>query len=327
MIRTVQNPLVSIVTPVHNGAEYLAECIESVVAQTYSDWTYTIVDNASTDATPEIADAFARSDARIRHLRFDEFVDATANHNRAFDAVSTDSEFCKVVQGDDWLFPECIRRMVEVAKQSETVGIVGAYQLREARVDLEGVRFDQTVVPGREVLRGMLLGLFNATGSPTATLLRTRFVHERRPFWRDGLRHQDTEALYWMLARHDFGFVHQVLTFSREQADSRYQWSAQVNSHEAEDIIFVLRYGREVVAGRPVLNEAEYRRRIRALLHSYLGWHARQIPRVARTGSEFFAFHREKQRQILAEGWDDREVRASMKALGLLLSRGALLRR
>ena len=79
-------PLVGVVTPVHNGADYLAECAESVLAQTYENWTYTIADNASDDATPEIAREYAARDSRIRHLRFEEFVDATGSYNRAFAA-------------------------------------------------------------------------------------------------------------------------------------------------------------------------------------------------------------------------------------------------
>ena len=46
---------VSVVTPVYNGAEFLAECIESVLAQTYTNWNYTIVNNCSTDETLAIA--------------------------------------------------------------------------------------------------------------------------------------------------------------------------------------------------------------------------------------------------------------------------------
>jgi glycosyltransferase involved in cell wall biosynthesis len=48
-------PLVSVLTPVHNAAEFLAECIESILKQTYTNYEYIIVNNCSTDRTPEIA--------------------------------------------------------------------------------------------------------------------------------------------------------------------------------------------------------------------------------------------------------------------------------
>ena len=44
-------PLVSIITPLYNNAEHLSECIESVLAQTYPHWDYTIVNNCSTDGS------------------------------------------------------------------------------------------------------------------------------------------------------------------------------------------------------------------------------------------------------------------------------------
>jgi glycosyltransferase involved in cell wall biosynthesis len=48
-------PLVSILTPVHNNADHLAECIESVLAQTYRNWNHVIVNNGSTDGSLDIA--------------------------------------------------------------------------------------------------------------------------------------------------------------------------------------------------------------------------------------------------------------------------------
>ena len=59
-------PLVSVVTPVFNGGKFLGECIDSVLAQTYTNWEYVIVDNCSTDATLEIAQRYAAADPRIR---------------------------------------------------------------------------------------------------------------------------------------------------------------------------------------------------------------------------------------------------------------------
>ena len=51
--------MVSVVVPVYNGAAYLTECLDSVLGQSYDAWSCTIVDNASTDATPEIASVYA----------------------------------------------------------------------------------------------------------------------------------------------------------------------------------------------------------------------------------------------------------------------------
>jgi glycosyltransferase involved in cell wall biosynthesis len=306
------------VTPVHNGADYLEECVESILAQTYSNWDYAIVDNASSDATPEIASRYAARDSRIRHLRFEEFVDATASYNRAFDAVRPESEFCKVVGADDWLYPECLERMVRAAAVSSTVGIVGAYQLWDRhRIHLHGLPYTTTFARGPEILRGMLLGAYHVTGGPTATMLRAAFVRERRPFYQQGFRHEDTEAAFWLLTRHDFAFVHQVLTFRREQPQARITWSYKMNSQEAEDIVFLLRYG------RLVLSEAEYRGRLRELLKVYVVWHGRQLPRISRLRDpSFFELHAQKRRQILAEANGDRDVDLAMAAVGAMLLRG-----
>ena len=80
---THAQPLVSIVTPVYNDAEYLAKCIESVLAQTYQHWDYTIVDNCSTDGSADIACTYAAKDPRIRVHGNSRFLKAIANHNMA----------------------------------------------------------------------------------------------------------------------------------------------------------------------------------------------------------------------------------------------------
>jgi glycosyltransferase involved in cell wall biosynthesis len=310
--------LVAVVVPVRNGADYLAECLESILAQTHASWECTIVDNASGDETPDIARGFAARDSRFRHLRCDELVDAVANHNRAYAAASDDSEFCKVVQADDWLYPDCLRQMVAVAPGQPTVGVVSAYQLWDRRVHLHGLPYETTFASGLDVLRETLRGTYHVTGGPTAHLLRTAFVHERTPFWQDGLRHTDTEAVFWLLSRHDFAFVHQILTFARDQQESRSRWSRALNSIPAEDIVFLLRFG------PLVFDDDEYRALLRSRLRTYLSWHVRQAARNPRPTSDFVTFHHEKRRQILAEAHGDTEVVATMAALRLLLARSAI---
>lgn len=61
----MHRPLVSIITPTYNHSDYIAECIESVLRQTYTNWELIIVDDGSTDNTFEVARSFAEKDNRI----------------------------------------------------------------------------------------------------------------------------------------------------------------------------------------------------------------------------------------------------------------------
>ncbi len=310
-------PFVSVVTPVYNGEEHLAECIESVLSQTSGDWEYVIVDNCSDDGTREIAERFAAADKRIRYLRNRAFLDVIASHNRAFQSISPKSSYCKVVQADDWLYPECLERMVDLAEENPNVGIVGAYRLIDGAVHPVGMRFETSVVTGVEVLRHSLLGRPNVTGGPSALLLRSDLVRARVPFYESTFRHADTEAAYWALVRSDFGFVHELLTFCRWRPTGETPISLRVNSYLAEDIRMLMRYGPEV------LSDSEYRRRLRYLLKRCVWWQAKQSLRPSRLrDKEFQTYQRSAVDKIVAEAADDRQVLRAMALVRLSLRQG-----
>ena len=124
-----EEPLVTVLTPVYNGEAFLEECIESILRQTYRHYEYIIVNNCSKDRTLEIASQYAKRDSRIRVHNNKDFVGVIENHNIPFRLISSQSKYCKVVSADDWLFPECIKRMVELAETHPSAGIVGSYQL------------------------------------------------------------------------------------------------------------------------------------------------------------------------------------------------------
>jgi glycosyltransferase involved in cell wall biosynthesis len=313
-----EQPLVSVVTPVYNGGAYLAECVESIVHQTHSNFELTIVDNASTDETPDVASRYATQDSRIRHLRFDELVESNENHNRAFRAIHPESTYCKVVQADDWLYPECLERMVAVAQAGDDVALVSAFRIWGAKVDLDGIPPGRAVFPGREILRQALLQQIYVTGAPTAVLYRSSDVRARDPFYPMDFEHADTDAAYWLLGRGDFGFVHQVLSFARRQGGTRLSWASDMNTHGPENIRFLLRYG------HLALDPQEYRRQLRVALRYFIRFHIRQTPKWSRlTDARFFDVHHAEIDAILAEGGaDDREVRAALRLVRLLLARG-----
>src|SRR5215831_12904312 len=104
-------PLVSVLTPVYNGADFLAECIESVLSQRYRNFEYVIVNNCSTDRSLEIALEYEKKDSRIRVHSNDQFVGVIENHNIAFSRMSPLAKYCKVVAADDYIFPDCLMKM------------------------------------------------------------------------------------------------------------------------------------------------------------------------------------------------------------------------
>lgn len=284
-------PLVSIVTPVYNGADYIRECIESILAQTYPNWDYTIVNNVSTDRTREIAQEFAARDPRIRILENAVHVGVVENHNHAVRAISPESKYCKVVDADDWLYPDCLKQMVELAEDNPSVGIVGAYGLFGTRVAWQGLPYTTRVVNGRDLCRLSLLGKLAVFGSPTSTLLRASLVRSRDPFYNPSNLHSDLEACYELLADSDFGFVHQVLTFTRTDNESTRTMAKQLNSNFVSHIYHFSKFG------RLYLNESEYTAHLEQLTDDYyrfLAWSSFP-PR----GKKFWRFHRE---QLLQTG-------------------------
>ncbi len=210
-----QLPRVSIVTPVYNNRDYLAECIESVLAQTYQNWDYTIVNNCCTDGSAEIARRYAATDSRIRVYDNQQFLRAVPNHNVALREISSESKYCKIVFADDWVFPRCLEEMVSIAEKHPSVGIVGAYGLQEHEVMWAGLPYPSEVISGREVCRRLFLDGTYVFGTSTSVLYRSDLVRSHDPFYNEANLHADMEACLALLKSCDFGFVHQILTFKR----------------------------------------------------------------------------------------------------------------
>jgi glycosyltransferase involved in cell wall biosynthesis len=296
-----EQPLVSVVTPVYNGADYLAEAIDSVLKQSHENWEHVIVDNCSTDGTLEIARSYEARDERIRVLSPGVFVDLVESGNRSLREISPDSKYTKVLHADDWLFPECLARMVELAERNPTVGVVSAYRLEETgEVTLTGLSPAISVIPGHEICRSTLLGgpYPHVFGSPTSLLVRSDLVRVREPFYdRDynvGEEYPFTEDLAVcceILRESDFGFVHQVLTFTRRDGRSPYSKFSRLGATVPEHLNLLSRYG-------PVyLTKAEYQRIVAVYLVRYVLSLVASSPRL--TSSELRAYHGPATRRIL----------------------------
>jgi glycosyltransferase involved in cell wall biosynthesis len=288
-----EQPLVSVVTPVYNGEDFLAECIESVLRQTYRNYEYLIVNNRSKDRTLEIALSYAKKDSRIRVHDNEEFLEVIANHNHAFSLISPSAKYCKVVSGDDFILPDCLGQMVGLAEANPSVGIVGSYQQSEKRVRWQGFRYPASVLSGRQVCREIFLtdepdfGF----GSPTSILYRADLVRNSGEFYPNTSPHSDTSACFKELRNCDFGFVYQVLSYERTHGETQSSRSAQLNRYLSASLNDVLQYG------PAYLGKEEFEGLVKKSLNSYHRFLAINYFGGSQ-GADFWSYHQSRLREL-----------------------------
>lgn len=112
-------PRVSIGMPVFNGELYLKEAIDSILAQTYQDFELIISDNASTDATEQICQAYVVKDPRVTYHRNTVNVGGCRNQNRLVELSS--GEYFMWAHHDDRRAPEYIEHCVRVLDNNPAV--------------------------------------------------------------------------------------------------------------------------------------------------------------------------------------------------------------
>lgn len=100
--------MVSVLIPVYNRELYIEDCVQSALAQTWSDLEVVIVDNCSTDRTWEICQALVQRDSRIRVFRNDSNIGPVRNWKRCIDEARGD--FGKILFSDDLIAPTFLER-------------------------------------------------------------------------------------------------------------------------------------------------------------------------------------------------------------------------
>ncbi|QIE56847.1 glycosyltransferase family 2 protein [Pikeienuella piscinae] len=177
-------PRCSIGLPVYNGENYLEEAIQSVLDQSFQDFELIISDNASTDATPEICQAFAERDSRITYVRHPRNIGAAKNYNYVFHLAR--AQHFNWLAHDDILEPDFLSTCLSGfdAADRDTVLVYPAFRY----IDEHGNQIDQehpscvhtaAGTPARrmyEVLEGLgivtsIFGMFRRT-----ELARTRLI-------------------------------------------------------------------------------------------------------------------------------------------------------
>ena len=164
-------PKVSILIPVYNREKFIAECIQSALDQTYTDFEVVVVDNDSDDGTWEICQRFAALDQRVRVFRNDTNIGPVRNWKRCVEEAR--GEFSKILFSDDCLEPKCLSQMVPKLDDPVVALVYCAARMGETR---EKTTLVYSIAKSSRISTPHFISLVlrdEAPVSPGAILIRT----------------------------------------------------------------------------------------------------------------------------------------------------------
>lgn len=161
----LQKGRVSVITPCYNGARYIGETIESVVAQTYPNWEMLIVDDGSTDHSAEVIGQYAAKDQRVKLFRQKNAGSAAARNNGIRRASG---QYIALLDADDLWLPAFLEKQIDFMDAHNAVCAACAYDHIDEHsnpiLHTTGVKEIITVKDMRVMNQiGCLTGLYDAS--------------------------------------------------------------------------------------------------------------------------------------------------------------------
>ncbi|WP_300503556.1 glycosyltransferase family 2 protein [uncultured Duncaniella sp.] len=188
--------MVSIIIPAYNAERYLREALESALAQTYRDIEVIVVDDGSTDSTPEIIRDFAARDHRIKAIRQPNG-GLSAARNAALDIAS--GEWLVFLDSDDLLYPDSVARLLEAAENSGCNLVHGAWtrglDLNNASTN-SGEKLGVEALTWYELVERILYQTSDLIPTAWGKIYRRDVFSNKR--FREGITYEDLDIFYWL---------------------------------------------------------------------------------------------------------------------------------
>lgn len=182
------SPRVSVLMAVHNCEPYLREAVDSILAQTFTDFEFIVVDDGSTDRSADVIASY--SDPRIIFVRNDKNLGLTASLNRGLELAR--GEYVARMDGDDVSLPERLARQVAFMDANPGVGACGTWA---TDIDEAG-----RVKGGRETPTGDELDNFYWRVSLIHPSAMFRFDRRRGPRYNPEVRYSQDYDLWLRVA-------------------------------------------------------------------------------------------------------------------------------
>lgn len=263
------NPVVSIVTPCHNVSQWLGKTAQAVFAQTFEDFEWILVDDGSTDATPDVIRTLERTDARVRAVFLGQNVGVVAARNAGLEVAT--GRWIALLDGDDVWTATALEHRLSVADLHRDAVVIATDFAHFIDDVPNGAKGHVAQGPRARQLFGSCFQSGQAMALPSAflpvatlhfawigaTLAKRDAIEAVGRFDPAFIGPEDT--LLWLkLARHgEFVFSPEVTAFYRQRAGSIVsQWSGPKELHYLKVLRYLLELG---------LNQTE-RRAVRGLM-------------------------------------------------------------
>lgn len=187
-------PKVTVVLPTYNGESFLDQSIESVVAQTFTDWELIVVDDCSTDETPGIISKWVRADSRIRVIRNAQNKKLPGSLNEGF--LQATGLYYTWTSDDNCFRPDALEMMVNALESDESASLV---YCGIQRIDERGALISQAGISGPP----SVIHLFNVV---QACFMYRSEVHRRLGGYDEGLFLVE-DYDFWIRAHRYFKFI------------------------------------------------------------------------------------------------------------------------
>jgi glycosyltransferase involved in cell wall biosynthesis len=182
--------LVSIITPNYNCENYIAEAIESVLAQTYTNWEMLVVDDCSTDDSVAIVSEYAQNDIRIKLFKTEQ-QSGSPVLPKNIGIQNARGRYIAFLDSDDVWLPEKVERQIKLF-ESEDAAIVFSYfeKITEDGVRNNRVIYSPELVTYKKLLKSNCIGNLTAMydTAKTGQIFFESIGHEDYAFWLNVLR-------------------------------------------------------------------------------------------------------------------------------------------
>lgn len=162
---------VSVIMPVYGVEDYVGKAIESIQAQTLTDWEFFCVDDGTKDRSGEICDEYAAKDPRIKVIH-KENGGAPSARNVAIDKAV--GKYMYFMDSDDWTEPDMLEKMVAAAEKNDSQLVVSGYYIDTYYSDTENSRRSRSApprftVPKRNFVKTRMRFLIKTCFTPRGT--------------------------------------------------------------------------------------------------------------------------------------------------------------